>query len=58
MHFHLPVVANHDELSATFHQVKPALTDFSVKRVAAYLVFHIAHRPAKNAAIGHGFCTE
>ena len=58
MNFHLPVIADDNELSATFDQMKSALADFREKRFAAHFTFHIAHGPADDSAVGSGFCTE
>lgn len=50
MNFHLPIVADHNELTAAFHQMKAASAHFGIKRFTPNFMFHIAHRTADNAA--------
>lgn len=49
MHFHLPIIANHNKLAATVNQMKSTPSNFSGKNIAANFMLHIAHCTAHNS---------
>lgn len=54
-HIQWVITADHNELPATFHEVKTAAGDFRNEGFATNLAFHVAHGPADNPTGSRGF---
>ncbi len=58
MHLHLPIIADNDELIATFQQVIATAPYFGEKGFATDFMFNIPHSTAHDATACSSFCPE
>jgi hypothetical protein len=55
---HLASIADDDELTTAFDEVKAPLTNFADKDISAHLAFDIANRAPDDAALADRLCSE
>jgi hypothetical protein len=55
---HLASIADHDELTTAFDEVKAPLANFADKDISAHLAFDIANRAPDDAALADRLCGE